>query len=158
MNSIESEPNVTLRPLTEADAVAYFALIDSNREYFANFDNMSPDKYPTVESVREALAEPSKTRWGMFIGNQLIGSINLKPTDVPGVGEIGYIMAEAFARRGHTTDAVRKAVREIPGDYTALIATTNPANMASQRVLLKSGFVFTHDNEEGEHVYRLERG
>ena len=157
MNPIESEPQITLRPLTEADATAYFALIDSNRDYFADFDNMPRDKYSTLESVREALVQPSKTRWGMFIGNQLIGSINFKPTDVPEVGEIGYLIAEAFAGKGHTTDAVRKAVKEISDNYKVLVAITNPANDASQRVLVKSGFVFSHKNEGGDQVYRLER-
>jgi len=93
----------------------------------------------------------------MFIGNQLIGSINLKPTDIPEVGEIGYLIAESFAGKGYTTDAVKKAVKEIPYIYKTLIAITDPANEASQRVLVKSGFVFSHKNEEGDHVYRLVR-
>lgn len=157
MNSIESEPKITVQVLTDADTEKYFALIDSNRDYFGNFDNLPRDKYPTLESVHETLVQPSKTRWGIFIGSKLIGSINLMSTDVPEVGEIGYITAEAYAGQGYTTDAVRRVVKEIPRDYKSLIATINPANEASRRVLLKVGFVFNHTDEKGDSVYRLTR-
>ncbi len=146
-----------LRELSVKDAAAYFDLVQNNREYFSNFDNMSPDKYPTVESVEEALGQSEKKRWGMFEGNTLIGSVSLKPTDSPDVGEIGYLIAKGYAGRGYTTEAVKNVLNLIPDSYSALIAVTNPSNVGSERVLQKAGFVFTQTKEDGDSVYRLDR-
>ena len=147
----------SLRELTSADAPSYFNLIDGNREYFAQFDNVPRDKYPSIESVVDMLAQPQKKRWGMFVGEQLIGAVNLKPTDDPSVGEVGYLTAEAFTGKGYTTQALKEVLQRIPGSFRSLIAVTDPANEASQRVLEKTGFVFSHTNGKGDPVYRLER-
>ncbi len=153
----EAAPSFTMRELSVEDAAAYFDLIQNNREYFSNFDNMSPDKYPTVESVVGALAQSKKKRWGIFEGDALIGSVSIKPTDSPDVGEIGYLIAKDYSGRGYATEAVKNVLGLIPDSYSAVIAVTNPSNVGSERVLQKAGFVLSQTNDQGHSVYRLDR-
>jgi RimJ/RimL family protein N-acetyltransferase len=142
MENMERDPNIELRPLSVNDAEAYFRFMDENRAFFANFNNTPADKYPDVESVRVALSDPVKLRWGLYQDGELVGTINLKPWKTEErVGEIGYLVAENKSGQGIATKAVRDVIELNKDRYESFIATVDPLNEASVRVLQKAGFV-----------------
>lgn len=65
-------------------------------------------------------------------------------------GEVGYLLAAGARGRGVMTEAVRAVVRWAEGSgIRRLCLTTHPANVASQRVAERAGFiksrVLSHD-------------
>lgn len=158
MEDMERDPNIELRPLSPDNAEAYFKLMDDNRAFFANFDNTPADKYPDVESVRAALADPTKLRWGMYQNDELVGTINLKPwKGDEHIGEVGYLVAESKNGQGIATQAVGEVVQLNKDRYESFIATADPRNEGSIRVLQKSRFVVDTNtlSDRGEPTYRL---
>lgn len=76
---------------------------------------------------------------GAIVGT---GSFKTAPDDPLGV-EIGYGIAARHRGQGYATEALRLMVAEafVRSDTPHVFATVNPANLASQRVLAKAGFV-----------------
>lgn len=98
------------------------------------------------------------TMWQMQFrdgGKQLIGDICFKGLQTDGSVEIGYGIKPEYEGRGLATEAVIAMVRwavEQPG-VLRVEAETEPGNIASQRVLQKSGFV--PDGVQGEEGPRF---
>jgi RimJ/RimL family protein N-acetyltransferase len=88
----------------------------------------------------------SKEPWGVLQiqlnqNGFVVGGIGFKSAPVNGVVEIGYGVSEDFQNRGITTDAVLLMIEvaKLHG-LKILTAETEITNIASQKVLLKSGF------------------
>jgi [ribosomal protein S5]-alanine N-acetyltransferase len=87
-------------------------------------------------------------------GDDVIGRALLRHLLVEGVDEIevGYAFYPAFWGRGLATEVTAACVRFARDELRVktIVAITAPANLASQRVLLKNGLVYdreiTHDN------------
>jgi ribosomal-protein-alanine N-acetyltransferase len=117
---------------------AYFAVSISDRgeDYFEHF----------AEHHKERLAEQASGEGAYFVlvndDGAIIGRFNLL-FDGSGTAVLGYRVAENVAGRGVATAGVRELVRLAAEDYgiRTLRAATSHANIASQRVLLKAGFV-----------------
>ena len=94
--------------------------------------------------------------WGAFAIVRLedgaaIGGVGFHGPPDAGSVEIGYDLAESARGRGFATEAVRLLTAHalaVPG-VTRVLAHTDPANTASQAVLLRAGFVRDGDNEDG---------
>lgn len=88
----------------------------------------------------------------------MIGFIGLVHPGGQPETEVKYALLRAFWGQGIATEAVRGMVAYARDDLglTDLIATVDPAHLASQRVLFKAGFVVREDrhNEDGS-VTRL---
>lgn len=112
------------------------------------------DAFPPEKVMRRWLdlmqASPAAAVWfaprlywveaiGAIVGT---GCFKTGPSDPLGV-EIGYGIAEQHRGQGHATAALRHLVAEAfaRSDTPHVFATVNPANVASQRVLAKCGFV-----------------
>ncbi len=158
IQKLDKEPEIELRPVARENAEAYFRLVASNREHFAKFGNMSPDKYQNTQDVQDALSNaPERQRWAIYSSGTLVGVIVLKPdNNSPETGEIGYLVAEQYGNRGIATAATTELMRRSLG-YKSFIATTHPDNVPSQRVLQKAGFIPAGKNDEGRLVFRYER-
>jgi RimJ/RimL family protein N-acetyltransferase len=103
---------------------------------------------PVLEMLRETMkpvrAAHGGGDWLILDGDEVVGLISLKaPADASGVAEIGYGIAESRWGCGHATAALALTLKELVGDprIRRITAETTVANLASQRVLEKNGFV-----------------
>jgi [ribosomal protein S5]-alanine N-acetyltransferase len=129
-----------------APAVLAFEL--ANRGYFAAFISDRGDEFfdRFAERHSDMLADQEAGSCAYYVlvaeDGSVLGRFNLYNIK-DGTAELGYRVAQAVAGRGVATAAVRELCRlatERHGLHT-LRAVTSQANVASQKVLTKSGFV-----------------
>lgn len=83
-----------------------------------------------------------------------IGQVDLVPTEDPGEVEIGWIFRKEFQNFGYCSEAVidflipfakilaKKNIESNGKKISSIIATAHPKNLASQRIISKSGLSF----------------
>lgn len=126
---------------------AYFAesISDRGDDYFANFDKL----------YRAFLAEQEAGRGFFHVlvdeDGTLAGRFNLYDV-VDETAEVGYRVAQRFSGRGVATTGVLMLCRLAGEQYglKTLRAATSNANVASQRVLAKAGFVAIGPADPGQ--------
>jgi ribosomal-protein-alanine N-acetyltransferase len=145
-----------LQPLRAGHAPAVLAFELANRAYFATFISDRGDEFfdQFTERYDALLAEQEA---GIYVGYVLVGDdgtvlgrFNLYDLQ-DGTAVLGYRVAQHVAGRGVATATVRElcglaAARH--GLHTLKAATTHD-NVASQRVLIKAGFVPVGPAEPG---------
>jgi ribosomal-protein-alanine N-acetyltransferase len=154
--SAQNVLDVYLRPLSLADAPKLLALRVANRDFFAPFEPLMPERHFSLEGQSEDIArgqeERSKDRrypFGIFAwvddGNdRLVGRVSLSNV-ARGAWQnatIGYYVDRGCNGRGYATQAVKLALRfafEEAGLHRVQGAVV-PENVASARVLQKTGF------------------
>jgi [ribosomal protein S5]-alanine N-acetyltransferase len=136
-----------LQPLREDHAPAVLAFERMNRAYFAASISDRGDEYFQEFTARHTalLAEQASGSGAYYVlvadDGSVMGRFNLFLAG-DGTADLGYRVAESVAGQGVATTAVRelcKLASEQHGVGTVRAATT-PANIASQKVLLKAGF------------------
>lgn len=146
---------VELRQLaSETDDIAYFEAVAANREHLSQFGDATANKYPDLESVKDARENPSnpdKIRMGIWDRDTFVGSINLTPDD-DGQAEIGYWLDARFVGRGYATIATKALARFAAKTYSSIYAVVNEGNTASEAVLERSGFQY-NGREIDQKVY-----
>lgn len=106
--------------------------------------------------------EPGYGGWYIIGAGELVGTCGYKgPPDATGEVEIGYSVIEPRRRRGYASGAVQLLVHRAFADrrVQSVCAETMPAQLSSQAVLTRCGFVLLGsrlDARDGE-VYRYER-
>ena len=145
-----------LQPLRAGHAPAVLAFELANRAYFATFISDRGDEFfdQFTERYDALLAEQEA---GIYVGYVLVGDdgtvlgrFNLYDLQ-DGTAVLGYRVAQHVAGRGVATATVRElcglaAARH--GLHTLKAETTHD-NVASQRVLIKAGFVPVGPAEPG---------
>jgi len=145
-----------LQPLRAGHAPAVLAFELANRAYFATFISDRGDEFfdQFTERYDALLAEQQA---GIYVGYVLVGDdgtvlgrFNLYDLQ-DGTAVLGYRVAQHVAGRGVATATVRElcglaAARH--GLHTLKAETTHD-NVASQRVLIKAGFVPVGPAEPG---------
>ena len=129
-------------------AAAVLAFELENREYFAASISDRGDAFFEHFGERHAalLAEQEAGTAAFHVlvadDGRVLGRFNLLFA-APGAAELGYRVAEDAAGRGVATAAVQELCRLAATRYglRMLRAATSTDNVASQRVLLKAGFV-----------------
>ena len=149
---------VLLRPPRTGDYSAWADLREHSRDYLQPWEPSWPDDDLTRAAYRRRLGVYAREielghAWPFFIfdapGRTLMGAITLSNVrrGVAETGALGYWVGQPYAGRGVATAAVRAmagfAFRS--ARLHRLEASCLPANMASRRVLEKSGF-----RKEGE--------
>lgn len=95
--------------------------------------------------------------------NVFAGSFAIIPLEHTGDIQLGYALLKEHWGKGYATEIVKAGlmyvfdVLKLPG----VAAVTEAGNTASQKVLLKNGFVFEKSTEEGIkklHLYRRMKG
>ncbi|MFQ6141581.1 GNAT family N-acetyltransferase [Streptomyces seoulensis] len=107
----------------------------------------------TVKAYESGVHRPE---WGMFAlvrreDGRAVGAIGFHGApDEDGRAEIGYDLAESARGLGYATEAVRalSAWALARDDVRALFATVERANIPSQRVVARAGFVQVADVDE----------
>jgi len=120
----------------------------ANRAYFAAFINDRGDAFydQFTDRHRAMLAEQEAGQSAFYVlvaeDGSVLGRFNLYDLK-DGTGELGYRLAQHVAGRGVATASVRKMCRLAAARHglRTLRAVTSHANIASQKVLAKAGFV-----------------
>ena len=97
--------------------------------------------------------------WLIQLHDVVVGELGWKGGPGPdGTAEIGYSLAPSYRGQGIGSEAVDAFTRWAlsHGGVRRLVASTDRANIASQRVLEKAGFVVSRT--DGEHLYWLRDG
>lgn len=137
-----------LQRLRADHATEILAFERANRAYFAGFISDRGDEFFEQFAARHAalLAEQQAgtSAFHVLVGDDgsVLGRFNL--VDIAdGTAEVGYRVAQGAAGRGVATAAVRELCRLAAEQYglRTLRAATSSANVASQKVLTKAGFV-----------------
>lgn len=105
---------------------------------------------------------PLLGRWAVLDRNDIfVGSFAV--IHIPGSMDIqlGYALLQPYWGKGYASELTRHGVHYcIRHNIDPLYAVTEAANIASQHVLLKNGFVLQHTHQEGDrhlHRYLLDR-
>jgi ribosomal-protein-alanine N-acetyltransferase len=137
-----------LQPVRDDHAPAILAFERANRSYFAASISDRGDEYFQQFTARHSalLAEQASGAGAYYLlvadDGSVMGRFNLFLAG-DGTADLGYRVAESVAGHGVATTAVRELCAlawEQHGVHT-LRAATSHANVASQRVLVKAGFV-----------------
>ncbi|HOB91015.1 MAG: GNAT family protein [Bacillota bacterium] len=150
--SIARANGIYLRPVRVSDARQYATLLQENRELLEPFEPVRPPSYYTEAYQRAVLKEAVESYKDgsgyMFAvvldSHGIIGRVGLSGVFRGAFQScfIGYFIDHRFTRRGYATWAVKNTVA-FAFDKAALHrveASVMPCNVASQRVLEKSGF------------------
>jgi ribosomal-protein-alanine N-acetyltransferase len=137
-----------LQRLRADHAAAILAFETANRAFFATSISDRGDEYfeSFVERHSALLAEQEAGMAAFYVLVDTDGEVLGRFTVVfagDGVGELGYRVAQHVTGRGVATATVRDlcALAGSRHGVRTLRAATSRANVASQRVLLKSGFI-----------------
>lgn len=126
------------------------------------FDHGKPR---TISEIKNYLAERGSHFFeagcpfgifSVFLKDDLtfIGQIDALPTEIPGEIEIGWIFKKEFQNQGYCTEAVNTflipLIKEVAFDgveasgskINRIVATAHPNNIASQKIMMKSGLSF----------------
>jgi ribosomal-protein-alanine N-acetyltransferase len=137
-----------LQPLRSDHAQSVLAFELANRTYFAGFVSDRGDDYfhHFAERYNDLLVEQASGIGAYYLlvsdDDSVMGRFNLVFAE-DGVAELGYRVAKNVAGRGVATATVRdlcQVAAEHHGVRTVRAATAQ-VNVASQKVLLKAGFV-----------------
>ncbi|WP_307814017.1 GNAT family N-acetyltransferase [Streptomyces sp. N35] len=84
--------------------------------------------------------------WGTYVlvreaDGLAVGAMGFHSAPVEGRVEVGYDVAAAARRHGYATQALRALTTWALDSVPVVFARTDPGNEASQRVLVKAGFV-----------------
>jgi len=137
-----------LQRLQAGHAPAVLAFELANRAYFAaSVSDRGDEFYDQFTERHNALLAEQEAGTGAFYvlvagDGAVLGRFNLYRLH-DGTAELGYRVAERVAGRGVATAAVRELCRLAVARHglRELRAATSNANVASQKVLAKAGFV-----------------
>ena len=137
-----------LEQLNAGHAPAVLAFELANRAYFAGFISDRGDEFfdHFTERHRALLAEQGAGFGAFYVlvaeDGSVLGRFNLYYLK-DGIADLGYRVAQHVAGRGVATAAVRELCRLAAARHglRTLRAGTSHANVASQKVLAKAGFV-----------------
>lgn len=145
---------VTLRSPRASDYEAWAALRQSSQAYLRPWEPTWPEDDLTRAAFKRRLSIYARetdagNAWPFFIfadsDQALVGAITLSNVrrGVAEAGTLGYWIGQSHAGRGHATAAVRALVAHAFDELKLhrVEAACVPANLASRRVLEKSGFV-----------------
>ena len=143
---------IRLRTLTSQDLLPLLAFERENRAWFERFVEGRGDAFYTPEGIAQHIATYleglAKGTWypGLLVDQtgEIIGRTNLKDINTSdGSAELGYRLAKTQTGAGRATTAVAlvKDIAHSRLGLKRLRAVVAQGNVASNRVLEKSGFV-----------------
>jgi len=149
---IVSGDGIYLRPVRTSDAREYAILFRENKDFLEPFEPLRPPGYYTEQYqkavLKEAVESFANGSGYMFAvvtdDHRIIGRVGLSGVFRGAFQScfIGYFIDHRFTRRGYATWAVKNVVSFAfnKAGLHRVEASVMPNNVASQRVLEKSGF------------------
>lgn len=145
--SIQVSNEINLEQLTPADAAAYFALIEDNREYLSEFlpwvheTRSVEDRLAYINTEIQYRVDKRRYGYGIKYNGAPIGHISIMHLQ-DNSPEIGYWIAQKYSGKGFTTLVVR-AITKFAFDelnIKTLTIRADPSNVGSNRVAEKAGY------------------
>lgn len=133
--------------LTSLDTVAYYELVDRNREHLTRLGDYRSMLTASLVSVRDELSASSPNLvTGIWLRRKLIGRVDLIPKD-PGIFVIGYWIDEGEQGHGYMTAACRALIGFATEHMGArsVYAGVIKGNQASEALLARLGFAHVAD-------------
>ena len=155
---------ISLELLSEENSLDIYFFEKENREYFERNLPPRPANYFDLEGfkeiTRELLMEQTNRDVYMHIIRDsqgvMVGRINLSVLENNRkTAEIGYRIGENVSNLGYASEAVKLVLEKAftTYDLNRIIAGTATGNLASQRVLLKNGFIFSRVIENDLQIH-----
>ena len=155
---------ISLELLSEENSLDVYFFEKENREYFERNLPPRPANYFDLEGfkkiTRELLTEQTNRDIYMHIIRDsqgvMVGRINLSVLENNRkTAEIGYRIGENVSNLGYASEAVKLVLEKAftTYDLNRIIAGTATGNLASQRVLLKNGFIFSRVIENDLQIH-----
>jgi [ribosomal protein S5]-alanine N-acetyltransferase len=146
-----------LQPLRRDHARHLIAFERANREYFAASISDRGDKFfEDFDQLHEVMLAEQEAGAGAFYlvvadDGAIMGRFNLYVVG-GGTANLGYRVGQRFAGQGLATTAVDELCRLASArhDLGRIRAATSHENIASQKVLLKTGFLATGPADPSE--------
>lgn len=143
---------LTLRPLQQSDAAAYIEIM-SFSEKEANLETAKEK----IEEHRKLFEKKDSLTWAIEYKGQLVGTIGYYRGFKYQTGEIGYVIRDAFKRRGIMFEAARMAIKfgfhEIGN--IRITAYTQASNLPSVAMLKKLGFQNSGKKQDKYTIFEL---
>ena len=145
---------ISLEMLSEENSLDVYFFEKENREYFERNLSPRPANYFDLEGFKEITRELLREQENHDVYMNLIrdtqgvmvGRINLSVLENNRkTAEIGYKIGENVSNLGYASEAVKLVLETAftTYDLNRIIAGTATGNLATQRVLLKNGFIFS---------------
>lgn len=138
---------ISLRPIVNSDKER-LAVLMNNQNVSMYMSNRVP--FPYSEKDAESFLEliknsPGHHFYAVTLNSELIGGAGLHPQSLNHSKniELGYWLGEQYWNKGYTTEVVTKMIEKafsLP-DINKIFARTFEGNIASEKVLLKNGFI-----------------
>ncbi|MBP9989044.1 MAG: GNAT family N-acetyltransferase [Ruminococcus sp.] len=146
--------------MIETNRLKIYAASQEQMETFIAVQSDDVLKAAYTEMLFGCLSHPSQWEWYAIWMIELkdgthIGEFCFKGISEKGITEIGYGIAEDYQCCGYATEAVSALVDWAlkQDDIMCVIAETEEANLASGKVLNKSGFIPTGETGEEGPIY-----
>ncbi|MEZ8026726.1 GNAT family N-acetyltransferase [Enterovibrio norvegicus] len=151
---------ITLSPLSMKDCDALLDFERRNKGWFEQHIPPRPTRYfdrvglaSATQKLVQTQGDESHLMYVVYQGTAIVARANIH-TICPDFVEIGYRVCKAHVGKGIATQAVA-ALLDISRHQLAtpyVLAKVTKENHASQRVLEKAGFVFSHKERNGTVV------
>lgn len=117
------------------------------------------DAAAMLERIDADVARGESVHWGICLEgtDRVVGTVGFYRGFTDGVGEVGYVLHEAQRGKGVMTRALRLVVAyafDALG-LRAVVAWSDPNNVASHAVLRRCGFVLADGEDEGRFRFEL---
>ena len=159
LQTIETD-RLILRKVKREDAEAMFRNWASDPEVTKYLTWLPHESIQMTKTIVQAWikeeGDPKTFRYMITIkgSDEPIGSIDVVDY-VEGAPEIGYCLSRRYWGKGYMTEACKAFVRYLMDiEFNKIVIEANVENFASNRVIEKCGFVFTHQ-ENKEHCSPL---
>ena len=155
---------ISLELLSEENSLDVYSFEKENREYFEQNLSPRPANYFDLEGFKEITRELLREQENHDVYMHLIrdaqgvmvGRINLSVLENNRkTAELGYRIGENVSNLGYASEAVKLVLEKAFTTYgfNRIIAGTAIGNLASQRVLLKNGFIFSRVIENDLQIH-----
>jgi [ribosomal protein S5]-alanine N-acetyltransferase len=152
---------LVIRPYTMDDMDDFFRLNGDEEvmRYIRPAQTLTQAKEFLQKIITAYTEKPGIGRWSMLTkGNeQFVGSFAIIPVEGSDKLQIGYALLKENWGKGYASESVNGGIQYAFAalGLTEIAAITYPENVSSQKVLLKSGFVFDKTFTEGEKLLNL---
>ena len=152
-----SMSGLVLVALNEHNSSALYELVQENRFHLTAHGDYADLVAAPLEALEAELTGMTShnLRFGIFLGQKLIGSMDLIPVAPPRYS-LGYWLAQSWTGRGYATAALRALLEYAIADLQAsdIFAGVTHGNQRSIAVLERAGFLPVESFEKYTRFHR----